>query len=344
MRPGRSSARAQIREGASGQPTAGRSALEQLDALVAGHQDVLMLIGGSLNANVADATLIEAALSRAHVIAVTGHGAAELAHADVVFPAAITHERIGTITNIEGRVSAVAAKVAAPGSAWNDVAIASELAETLGSSIGLDSIEHAATTIEATTGYPAASVLAGPTSEGAVVGRLADSSPRRALDPMAFPGIRSAEMVGLAPRGGAVHDLGASETSQCARVTMADVVLEDAPSVALADSYALRVVASRRLYDRGAVVLASEALANLVEPTSLAAHPYDLDRLGAVTGDVVRVVTAKGSFELDVTSDSGVTRGTVQMALNSTSGGFDVVGSSMIESASSVTEIRLESR
>jgi hypothetical protein len=50
------------------------------------------------------------------------------------------------------------AKIVAPGSAWPDVAIAAELAEQLGQSIGLGSVEEAARAIEETTGYPALSV------------------------------------------------------------------------------------------------------------------------------------------------------------------------------------------
>ena len=49
--------------------------------------------------------------SAADVVVVTGHGGATLAYADVVLPAAVQHERLGTVTNIEGRVTAVAPKI-----------------------------------------------------------------------------------------------------------------------------------------------------------------------------------------------------------------------------------------
>jgi predicted molibdopterin-dependent oxidoreductase YjgC len=82
-----------------------------------------------------------AALEAAKVVVVAGHGGPTLAYADVVLPAAVQHERHGTVTNIEGRVTNVTAKIVAPGSAWPDVAIAAELAEACGQSLGLDSVE-----------------------------------------------------------------------------------------------------------------------------------------------------------------------------------------------------------
>ncbi len=180
----------------------GRDALAQLEALRAGEQSALLLLGGCLLGNVLDEAGAREALDRADVVVVTGHGGASLAYADVVLPAAVQHERLGTVTNIEGRVTAVAPKIVAPGSAWPDVAIASELAEEFGQSIGLASVEQAAKTIEETTGYPALSVLNDSTSDGVVVGDLAERSARRPLDPMAFPGIRSTEAVGLGANAG----------------------------------------------------------------------------------------------------------------------------------------------
>ena len=161
-----------------------------------------LMLGGCLLGNVLDVVGAREALDTADVVVVTGHGGASLAYADVVLPAAVQHERLGTVTNIEGRVTAVAPKIVAPGSAWPDVAIASELAEELGQSLGLASVEQAAKTIEETTGYPALSVLNDSTSDGVVVGDVAERSARRPLDPMAFPGIRSTEAVGLGANAG----------------------------------------------------------------------------------------------------------------------------------------------
>ena len=51
-------------------------------------------------------------------------------------PCAVTHERPGTTTNIEGRVSRLGPKLSAPGFAWPDWMIAAELAVALGSDLG----------------------------------------------------------------------------------------------------------------------------------------------------------------------------------------------------------------
>jgi NADH-quinone oxidoreductase subunit G len=343
--PGRSSSAAYAR--VSGTPTRprGRDTIAQLRALASGEQSAVVVLGGSLRSNVADHALCEQALSHARVIAVTGHGSADLAYADVVLPATVNHERVGTVTNIEGRVSAVVAKVVAPGSAWSDVAIAAELAESLGQSIGLDSPEAASVAIEVTAGYPAASVVSDDVHDGVVVASSEAPSLRRALDPMAFPGIRSADLVGLGPRAGAVVEAQSSMGAGVAPITPADVTTSTLSSIALADAYSLRVVGTRRLYDRGAAVLASPALSALVAETTVHANPYDLDRLGVTTGDVVRVVSARGNFELAVTADSGVTRGTAEIYVNTlASDASDAVSTMIFNADELVTEIRLESR
>jgi NADH-quinone oxidoreductase subunit G len=343
--PGRSSAASRARVSGHEVAPSGRGTTAQLRALASGEQSAVILLGGLLTGNVGDHVLAESALSRAHVIAVTGHGGPDLAHADVVLPAVVSHERSGTVTNIEGRVSSVIAKVVAPGSAWNDVAIAAELAETLGLSLGLDSIEATSVAIESTTSYPAAMVLRGGCDDGVVVGRAVTASAMRSLDPMANPGIHSAQMVGLGPRAGSLAQLADASSTAVAVIERQDVASSNISSIALADAYSLRVVATRRLYDRGAAVSGTPALAALSAATTIQANPYDLDRLGVTTGDVVRVVTARGNFELPVTANVGVTRGTAEVFLNTVSAdGDDVVGTMILNADDVVVEIRLESR
>jgi anaerobic selenocysteine-containing dehydrogenase len=177
-----------------------------------------------------------------------------------------------------------------------------------------------------------------------VVDRPELATPRRAIDPMSTPGIRSADLVGLSPWAGSVTEQVPPSPSKAVQVSLDDVDLGEAPVIALADAYSLRVVATRRLYDRGAAVLASPALVALQETTSAHANPYDLDRLGVTTGDVVRVVTARGVTELPVTTDPLVVRGTVELAFNTVASGRDVVGELIVDDAAPVVEIRLESR
>jgi predicted molibdopterin-dependent oxidoreductase YjgC len=274
---------------------------------------------------------------------VTGHGGKTLAFADVVLPAAVQHERLGTVTNIEGRVTAVTAKIVAPQSAWPDVAIAAELAEACGQSIGLTSVEQTARVIEETTGYPAHSILNDVSDEGAVVGRAKDRVERRPLDPMAFPGIRSTNTVGLAEFAGAT--VGSSVSSGPARVTatLAEVSAGRDVEVANYDAYGLALNVSRRLYDHGVAVQGSPALANLVARTSACLNHFDLDRLGLSTGDVVHVNGPKGRVSLPVTLSDSTPRGTLEVVFGSLDADeSELTARSLVDTEGAITQVKLE--
>jgi len=324
--------------------TSGRSAIEQMKAIVSGEQTALLLLGGCLLGNVGDRTLATQALTQARVIAVTGHGGASLAYADVILPAHVQHERFGTVTNIEGRVSAVAAKLVAPGSAWSDVAIASELAAEMGENLELDSLEAASAAIETSTGYPSTSVLRQAPSDGLLAGRENGIASRTLLDPMANPGVRSADEVGLSPWAGDVSLPAASEGIQLASARLSDVMGVPAPELPQPDAYSVLLNVTRRLYDRGIAMQGSPALHALISTTRVLAHPYDLDRLGLKTGDVARLSSERGSFELTVESNDAVPRGSVELAFGTLSDtGENVVGA-LISHSALVSEVRLESR
>jgi NADH-quinone oxidoreductase subunit G len=335
LRPGRSDA---VRAG-SAEPS-GRDSISQLRALAAGDQSALLLVGGTLTSNVPDVALATAALDKASIVAVTGHGSPDLALCEVVLPVAINHERHGTTTNIEGRVSALAAKVAAPGSAWDDVAVANGLADAMGRDLGgAISILDAALEIESTTNYPAARVLADHSHEGYVLGR--PGAPTRPLDPIAFPGIRSADLVGLAPWAGTIAEPTPLEPAAVATVGAGDRAAMPMPTVALADAYSLRVVATKRLYDYGSLMSASPWLTGLVAEGVIGANPYDLDRLGATTGHEVRIVSSRGSFTRRVVADPMVTRGTLAVAARGNT--EDEAQTLVIDAGVAVVEVRMES-
>ena len=91
----------------------------------------LVLLGADPLSDFPDRAVADKALSAGHfVVAVTGHPSESVdAHADVVLPCAVSHERPGTTTNIEGRVSRLGPKITPPGFAWADWMIAVELAD-----------------------------------------------------------------------------------------------------------------------------------------------------------------------------------------------------------------------
>ncbi len=75
------------------------------------------------------------------------------------------------------------------------------------------------------------------------------------------------------------------------------------------------------------------------------ANPYDLDRLGARTGDPVRVRSARGELTLAAQADEGVPRGVVAVDFN-VPDGESAPGNAvamLIDSRQPVTDVRLES-
>ncbi len=98
--------------------------------------------------------------------------------ADVILPAATCGERPGSFTNLEGRVLRLGQKVTAPGVAWPDWMIASELAYRLGNDLGFDNldgiwdeIERVSSTHAGVTSALLASLLAKDGVVGPVDGR-----------------------------------------------------------------------------------------------------------------------------------------------------------------------------
>jgi NADH-quinone oxidoreductase subunit G len=111
-----------------------------LTAAAEGHIDALVLLGADPLADFPDADLAARALAGARsVIAVDRFVTDSVAKADVVLPAAGFAETEGTTTNIEGRVSRVAQRVTAPGTAQTDWSIAASLARRLGTDLGVES-------------------------------------------------------------------------------------------------------------------------------------------------------------------------------------------------------------
>jgi NADH-quinone oxidoreductase subunit G len=327
----------------------GRGAIGQLRALADGSQTCVVLLGCDPLADAVDPALAEAALSASSdVVVVTGHGGPSLAHASVVLPAAVAHERDGSTTNLEGRVLRLGQKLAAPGQAWPDTDIAAELIAALGGgdvetdvASLTDEIANACSTHAGIT----AGALRGA-DDGVVIGRGA-AAPRAALDPTAFPGVQSPGLDGLRAPAGAVGlpadpvaTPGAPRSLGPTDVLGADEAFAAPPH----DAYSLRLVATRRLYDRGAAVEASPSLHALVETASVRVNPYDLDRIGAQDGADVRIRSSRAVAVLRAVADPAVIKGTVCIGLNlDAPGEADRVATRFIDPDQLVTEVRMES-
>ncbi len=319
----------------------------------------LVLLGADPLSDFPDRTVAEKALSAGHfTVAVTGHPSESVdAYADVVLPCAVAHERPGTTTNIEGRVSRLGPKLTAPGFSWPDWMIAAELAAALGSDLGVSSVDELADELART-----APAYAGLTQEvlhsdvahdGIVVpftGPLDHRDEPDPIDPIALPGVESVERQGAPPRVGtsgaaAVEGPGTSLGDPPALLSGPEADGAGPIAVPAPDNYSLRLVAGRRLYDAGSSVTGSPSLTPLVPALVARANPYDLDRLGAGTGDRVRVRSARGELVLSAEADEGVPRGVVAIDFN-VPGGESAPGNAvatLVDSREPVTDVRMES-
>ena len=127
-----------------------QSTLATLQAAADGKLELLVLLGADPLSDCPDGELAERGLAGARrVIALDTFLTASAKQADLVLPVAAFGEQVGTTTNMEGRVAAVAAAVTAHATVRPDWMIAADLAERLGHPLGFESVEQ----ITATLGY-----------------------------------------------------------------------------------------------------------------------------------------------------------------------------------------------
>jgi predicted molibdopterin-dependent oxidoreductase YjgC len=332
----------------------------------------LVVIGADPLTDFPDAELARRALAGADFVVSVATSPSPLGdHADVVLPAAEAHERPGTCTNIEGRISRLGQKLVPPGQSWPDWMIAAELAVHLDADLHLDSVTDVWNQIErlapAYRGITRA-ILDSPAATDGVVAPLTVTPvafTRRPgaplLDPIAFPGVESVEQQGAPPRAGLAEartaEIGmgafaaATIRSASARPaagptaeatppppTLSGRFELDVPRVVNTDSYSMRLVASRRLYDGG--VTAVPVLDALVPRSPLRVNPHDLDDLGISAGGNVKVRTATTSRVLEAMPDPSLPRKVVATDFNVPLAEGTVAD--LIDVTSPVVELRLE--
>jgi NADH-quinone oxidoreductase subunit G len=304
-----------------------------LRAAADGKIDTLVLLGADPLADFPDRDLAERGLAGARmVISLDQFLTESVKQADVVLPAAGFAEVDGTTTNLEGRVSTVARNVTPPGTAQPDWMVAADLAHRLRLDLGLESPRQIAQEIE-----EVAPVFAGLT-----------------LDLLATSGGRDGVVVMLPTRrgDGATGTDPAVVAAESAEGTTPEVApagllppttgvplpvwtIIDPPSV---DAYSLRLVVTRKLYDRGTLVRSSPSLAELAEPATLRLHPQDFDRLGVAAGDDVRITSNRGHVSVPTLPDPGVPRGIAHLHANKAGGRANV----LIDGNAPVTDVRVE--
>jgi NADH-quinone oxidoreductase subunit G len=322
----------------------------------------LIVLGADPLGDFPDRRLAQRALDGAEFVVAVASAPSPLTEAaDVVLPAAEAHERPGTTTNIEGRISRLGQKLVPPGQAWPDWMIAAELAVHLDADLGLDSVGAVWDEIErlapAYRGITRAVLDSPGATDGVVaplpasrvsVGRRDAPAP---LDPIAFPGVESVERQGAPPRAGLAEPPTAGHGSVTGDHTeatddpvrpepLAGPVDVDVPHVAPVDSYSMLLVASRTLYDLGAAMGEVPALAGLVAAAPLRVNPRDLDDLGVAPGGSVRVRTATASMVVPTVPDNSLPRKVVAADFNVPLG--DGTIADLIDTGAPVVEVRME--
>jgi NADH-quinone oxidoreductase subunit G len=137
----------------------GKSTSEILEAAAAGKIECLVLLGADPLSDVPDADLARRGISGArNIIAIDTFITQSSALADIVLPAAAYGEKMGTTTNVEGRISNVAQSITPVGTSRPDWMIAVELGIATSHDLGFASYSevHAAMISEVNEFAPAA--------------------------------------------------------------------------------------------------------------------------------------------------------------------------------------------
>ena len=101
---------------------------------------------------------------------------------------------------------------------------------------------------------------------------------------------------------------------------------------------ALRLVASRPMWDGGVLVQRSPSLAGLHPPLAVRVNPADLSHIGTGPVGEVRITTARGSVVVPVVPDARVAPGSAVLPFNLPQGG----AGSLIDASTDYTELTVE--
>ena len=146
--------------------------------------------------------------------------------------------------------------------------------------------------------------------------------------------------VELAERLG--HDLGVeSLTELAAQPTQSGTTTTLPTSGAVApdrNSYDLRLVVSRKMYDKAVGTVTSPSLKSLASSSAIHLNPRDIEAIGTSVGRDVRVSTSRTSIVLPVRADAGVAKGTAWVPFNLP--GADI--RELLGADQAVTDVRVE--
>lgn len=246
-----------------------------LEAAADGDVEVLFVVGADPVSDFVDPDLARRALETCeHVVVSDLFMTPTGEFADIVIPAAGWGEVDGTVTNIEGRVQTVTARIVPPGQAASDAQLFREIAEYLGIDFGC--------------GTPQAIL--------AEINRVAP----------AYSDVRTSALRGKAGKEGIV--VGATSVDP----TLGSGGDPEPVSASARPPGSLRLRVSRTLYDLGTLVVHSPSLAGLRPGPEVRLNPEDLDSRGIDPGASVRVRSTNGDgldIERSARADREVPRG-----------------------------------
>ncbi len=314
----------------AGPSNPGLDTAAMLEAAAAGTIKALVLLGADPVADFVDRDLAERGLMGAElVVAIDTLPNASNTHAHVMLPAAGFGEKSGTTTNLEGRVTVLSSKVSAPGTARPDWMIATELASMLGTDFGYETVgditDDIAATVPTHAGATRAELRRPANADGIVV-----PVPTEASTPSADAADPSVEE-NAEPRPPSVA------APKPLRVRAVDGVVPQP------DSYSLRLITGRVLYDQGSIVQASSSLAKLARPASVRLHSGEIERHAMHPGDVIRVVSQTGELALTIEVDDHLPRGVAFVPWNLADRGANTLINVGELAADGITKVRLES-
>jgi NADH-quinone oxidoreductase subunit G len=349
MAPGLLPGRVSLSEGASwfaakwgsGPSAPGMDTAQMLTAAAAGTLKALVLVGADPLSDFPDRALVVKALAKVeYLVSIDTHTNDSNEGADVVLPAAGYAEKSGSTTNIEGRVSRLAAKVSAPGVARADWMIAWELGMALGTDLGFATLDEVTAEIAAVApshlGLTPSVLAAAANADGVLLPLAGAPVDSAAADEVVVPAPAAADD-GVDTPGEVVAEGPIVPKSVEYRFTTTASVTP-AP-----DSYSIRLHSGRVLYDNGTMLQASPSLGKLAPAPGVHLHPNEIERQGLVPGQAVKVLSQTGSVTLAIVADDRVPRGVASIPFNQAGRG----ASELIDHASigveGVTRVRLES-
>ena len=336
-----------------------------LAAAAAGKIDTLILLGADPLSDFPDRDLAERGLAGARTVIATDLFLTEsVRQADVVLPAAGFAEVRGTTTNLEGRITTVAQKVTAPGTAQTDLVIAADLSRRLGYDLGIETPEQAwdelrrvaplfagvgdvLAVTDATDGvvleWPSRKLATATNGNGSTDPAEAEAETDAdaettgdAPGDIDVDGTEPGPILGdaIAPPATDPGHL-VTGTGSGARMPLPEWTVVEPPPV---DAYGMRLVATRKLYDRGTLLRHSESLVGLAEGAVVRLNPHDFERLGVAPGDEARVSSSRTHVLVPVRPSEAVPRGVALLHVNQSGGRVNA----LVDAKMVVTDVRVE--